>query len=356
MQRRSMQYVEAEEIRAVKLTAADRREIMGGATRVADPFRGERSFSVGSRTDQELSRAEPFASKAVLKTGAVDEAALGLGYACHKGLKRSQPNQDSWFVARVDERYCLYGITDGHGKKGHDISQFVKEQLPKLIVQDARFGGTEMEQLCKDVFHKIQAMLALATDMSELDARRSGTTTTIAVHDKDEGRLWVAHVGDSEVCLIRRDSDDHVEALPLTREHKPELEDERARIEQAGGRVFFDGHCHRVSAVLSVGSCMNMSRSHGDLDLHTYAGVSAEPEIAEYVLDAQDCALLLCSDGVWTYMDCDEAAGLVMQYDRDHAMEAAERLAKAAWDRWSKESEIVDDITVLCLFLNSPGQ
>lgn len=44
------------------------------------------------------------------------------------------PNQDSFLVIRVEGDVSIYGVFDGHGKKGHDVSNFVKEHLPKHLV------------------------------------------------------------------------------------------------------------------------------------------------------------------------------------------------------------------------------
>ena len=39
--------------------------------------------------------------------------------------KRSHPCQDSWCLLKTDS-CSIYGVFDGHGQKGHDVSQFVK--------------------------------------------------------------------------------------------------------------------------------------------------------------------------------------------------------------------------------------
>jgi serine/threonine protein phosphatase PrpC len=44
-----------------------------------------------------------------------------------------------------------------------------------------------------------------------------------------------------------------------------------------------------------------MSRSIGDIIAHT-AGVSAEPEVTEHVIEQNDLFLILASDGIWDVM------------------------------------------------------
>merc|ERR550532_3809618 len=52
-----------------------------------------------------------------------------VGYACCKGLKPESPNKDSWLFIQYNPRCSLYGVFDGHGKHGHLVSNYVKENL-----------------------------------------------------------------------------------------------------------------------------------------------------------------------------------------------------------------------------------
>merc|ERR1712232_1554165 len=129
---------------------------------------------------------------------------------------------------------------------------------------------------------------------------------------------------------------------------------ERERIENSKppGRVVFDGYYnHRVFAQNGHYPGLNMSRAFGDIIAHKEAGLSAEPDIA--VLDLttagrNDCgmSLLLCTDGVWEFIECKEAAEITAP---KQVTKSVEDLAKESWDRWMKDSdhEISDDITVI---------
>merc|ERR1712087_835970 len=90
----------------------------------------------------------------------MDIATCYLGYACKKGHKPGSPNQDAFSVLRVGDRYSVYGVYDGNGPKGHDVSQFVKENLQKLIIKDSRFRTPEMTEMVKDSYIKTQKLLA----------------------------------------------------------------------------------------------------------------------------------------------------------------------------------------------------
>jgi serine/threonine protein phosphatase PrpC len=310
---------------------------------------GDRKMSIGSNTDQAKTS---FALKAMSEIGdKLDPSTASIGYTCRKGLKPESPNQDSWFVLRVEgDRPCsIYAVFDGHGKKGHDVSNFVKENLPKLIVKDPRFMTDQMDKMLVDCFKKMQSLISSADRMKKLSAQMSGTTCTIAIHDHQNDKITLAHVADSSAVLSRKSK-----GVALTRDHKPNLADERQRIEKNGGRVVFDGYAnHRVYAKSARYPGLNMSRCLGDLMGHNDCGLSCEPEVKVLELSADDGALLICSDGVWEFISPDEAVTIVSAFSPDQAMAAAEKLAKEAWDRWIREEggSVVDDITVVYVHL-----
>ena len=108
-----------------------------------------------------------------------------------------------------------------------------------------------METMLVDVFKKTQSLVTAADRMKKLSAQMSGTTATVVVHNHNANKLTVSHVADSSAVLGRyRDADRKIlEAVSLTRDHKPNLKDEKARIERMGGRVVFDGYAnHRIYA------------------------------------------------------------------------------------------------------------
>jgi len=320
-----------------------------------------RKMSIGSSTDQGKTS---FANKTIAQQGAEDaDLYCGMGYTCRKGLKPEAPNQDSWIVLKIED-YSIYGVFDGHGKQGHDVSQFVKDAIPKLIFKDERFKGPEMGEMIKEIFRKTQNLVRTADRMKKLSAQMSGTTATVCIHDHQTidhpyGKLIVSHVADS-TCVIGKVKEESskkaITSVSLTRDHKPNLKDERARIEKAGGRVVFDGYAnHRIYAKNGRYPGLNMSRCLGDLMGHDDCGITCEPEVIELPLTKEDHFLLLCSDGVWEFMTPQEAVMSVSLKTPQEAQNAADTLAKEAWDRWIREEggAVVDDITVLLVYLHA---
>lgn len=316
---------------------------------------GGRKFSIGSKTD---AGTQSFSVKKTEQVGDAFSPSCPTGYTCRKGLKPESPNQDSWSIMQVDERYSMYGVYDGHGGKGHDVSNFVKDTVPKLIIKDKRFRTPDMPAMLKEVFKTTQSYVYTMDQMKKLSAQMAGTTASVVIHDKDEKKLTVAHVADS-TCVIGKYKDDSKsasEGIALTRDHKPDLKDERARIEKSGGRVVFDGYAnYRVYAKNAQYPGLNMSRCLGDLLGHQDAGCSAEPEVNVFDIDPLHNVLLVCSDGVWEFIKPTEAVEIVMKYPAKEAQKAADTLAKEAWDRWMHEEsgQVVDDITVILVRLNT---
>jgi len=311
-----------------------------------------RKMSVGSATDD---GKVSFAPKTLQKGGDhMDASVSGLGYTCRKGLKPDSPNQDS-FIVFTTESCSIYVVFDGHGHKGHEVSNFVKENLPRLIVKDARFTQPDKrKELLKDVFKKIQGTISAADRMKKMKADLSGTTATVAIHDHQNSLITIAYVADS-TAVVGKQANGKWEGEALTRDHKPNIKEEKKRIESAGGRVVFDGYAnYRIYAKNARYPGLNMSRCLGDLLGHQDCGISAEPDLVEFEVKPDMKWLMLCSDGVWEFINAQEAVELVKDYGHAKATQGAERLAKEAWDRWIREEggAVVDDITVVLVALN----
>ena len=79
----------------------------------------------------------------------------------------------------------------------------------------------------------------------------SGTTAIVSVIYNNI--LYVANAGDSR-CVLCRDGS----AIEMSIDHKPEDDSERARIENAGGKITMDGR---------INGGLNLSRAIGKIRL-----------------------------------------------------------------------------------------
>jgi serine/threonine protein phosphatase PrpC len=160
--------------------------------------------------------------------------------------------------------------------------------------------------------------------------------------------------------------------LPLSRDHKPELADEATRIINQNGRIeqskILPGLNAQRAAGLQGGyqyygpkrvwlkskqiPGLAMTRSIGDLIAKT-VGVTQEPEIKVFEkLREQDRVLVLASDGIWDRLPNDDICPIIRDFHtRGDPNGACQELIRVSVDRWQKEHGMVDDITVLVIFL-----
>lgn len=304
---------------------------------------------ISSKLDPNLK--ESFKNKLVVSKGTLDKS---IGYACKKGLKPKSPNQDAWAIIQAGDDFAFYMVCDGHGSDGHIISDMAINMIPKFILSNPDFKSNISSVLSKS-FQKMHEFIVKAGQASGFDADLSGTTCTIIFHDKRQQTLTVAYVGDSGACIGKRaDGGTQMTTQVLVVDHKPELPEERARIEARGGRVEWDGYAnHRVYGGSTESPGMNMSRALGDDLGHRIAGITYEPTINVYSLEPDDRFVCVCSDGVWEFLKPEEVTAIFES--GKSVQDGCEKVTKKAWDCWIREErgEVVDDITAILVKLSA---
>mmetsp|Transcript_72799 Transcript_72799/g.160952 ORF Transcript_72799/g.160952 Transcript_72799/m.160952 type:complete len:374 (+) Transcript_72799:230-1351(+) len=320
----------------------------GGAGNIIDLFpKAQRRVSLqGVPCD---AQQKGFVDKASAKGGEDSLTNLRIGYACKKGLKPESPNQDDFCIFRVDGT-SIYGVFDGHGPYGHDISNFVQETLPRRFVQDPNFQD-DPEKALSAAFPEAHRLCTEFQQDGHFDCALSGTTATLAM--VRDGVLYIGHVGDSRAVLARKQSNEF-KSEDLTEDHKPSLEAERRRVQAAGGTVRrLEGDIPlRVFLAGKMYPGLAMTRSIGDT-VGATAGVTSTPEVRSLKVQKDWRFVLLCSDGVWQFITTQESVDIIARYPPSEVQKAAETLAAEAWNRWiAEEGNVVDDITVICTWIN----
>ena len=95
-----------------------------------------------------------------------------------------------------------------------------------------------------------------------------------------------------------------------------------------------------------------MSRSIGDTVAHS-VGCSCEPDITHTILHPHDKIVLIASDGIWEFLSNQNVANIVVPFfEKDAPEAAANALVSAALTQWKRQSQSIDDITVVVIFLN----
>ncbi len=75
------------------------------------------------------------------------------------------------------------------------------------------------------------------------------------------------------------------------------------------------------------------------------------PEVNHTVLTAEDRMMVICSDGVWEFLNNTEVMHLVTPfYAKGQPELACDKLVTESVNWWKKEDEVVDDITAIVLF------
>ena len=279
------------------------------------------------------------------------------------GVKKT--NQDNFFIYKnfLDSPDKIFlGVCDGHGMYGQDISGYLVNNLPQNLNNALLKDNIKMLSSQKD-FPQISNIISLTfvqtninlVNNDKVDSTFSGTTCSSLLYCPE--KLISANVGDSR-CVLGKFDGKNWKAKNLTRDHKPSEEDEKKRILDKGGRIESykdeDGEYvgpERVWLKTEDMPGLAMSRSFGDDVAHT-VGVISQPEIFEYNFLNEDKFILLASDGIWEFISSDECVNIVKDYYLNDDIDGAlNYLYKESSKRWIMEEEVIDDITLIILFL-----
>jgi len=262
-------------------------------------------------------------------------------------------NQDSYLICEVEVRgkpASFLMVADGHGGSGHRVSSYLTTYLPCFFLEALETTADVSTALISAYEQTNRSMRKC-----DLDAVCSGSTClTVVVLD---GELFVANVGDSRAVLCQSESQ-KLTTVTLTTDHRPDVVTERRRLEEAGGRV--EATCGANGQ--SVGPLrlwfqgentpgLTLSRAMGDF-LASSIGLIATPDVSSMSLLATDQFILLASDGIWEFVETQEAVETVKRLDSEgRGAIAAETLVQLAKERWSRAFTSVDDITAVIAFL-----
>ncbi|KAJ6869690.1 hypothetical protein NC651_034425 [Populus alba x Populus x berolinensis] len=304
-------------------------------------------------TVSEIQTVEPvFGSMSVSGRSREMEDAISVRTSfCLPGINRRRPLH-------------LFGVYDGHG--GYHVAALCREKMHVLIEEElervestcgsGEIGefGAEWEEMWRGVMKRsyermdevAMSTCACGSEGFQCECHPTqmilgGSTAVVAVLTPEH--IIVANCGDSRAVLSRGGR-----AIPLSVDHKPDRQDELARIEAAGGRVIYlDGA--RVEGILAmsraIGSATDGSRmpimcdaiapltlfavfkdvNEEQLGIWESLGrdeylkpfVIPEPEITFTKRESEDDCLLLASDGLWDVLSGDLACKVARQCLRE---------------------------------------
>lgn len=252
-------------------------------------------------------------------------------------------NQDSYCEV-IEKDFSLFGVFDGHGVNGGQVSNYLKTRIPLLL-----------SKCCKDLNYGIKTCIKIANEeiVESFDSNFSGSTLNmVAIRGK---KLLCANVGDSRAIIGNQINDVNAKAstgrnwvaISLSRDHKPDISEEYERIIASGGRVLsYSDENGNPSGPARVWlkdqniPGLAMSRSIGD-NVATSVGVIPDAEVLEYDLTPQDKFLLIGSDGVFEFLSNEDLVKIIVPYWKNgNVAGACQAVVSAAEYQWKQVRNI----------------
>jgi len=247
-------------------------------------------------------------------------------------------NQDAVLLETLDSGIVVACIFDGHGSSGKLVAEACRshliEAVNKHMPADTKAPGADWMGACVESLEK--HVTSAVSDIAE-----SGSTATIVLYLPASRQLLAANVGDSKAVIY----DGQSAPLTLTVDHYPHVEEERCRIETAGGRVAASDDVQlgelgevRVWKGASSAPGLTISRSVGDAVAKT-VGVTCnastkavEPPGAAGMGPTR--VVIIGSAGIWKIFSPRDLVEVVAREANVEA--AAEAVIVEARNRWEE--------------------
>lgn len=279
-------------------------------------------------------------------------------------------NQDSFvFKAKINQinDFNIFGVLDGHGPEGHFVSKYASEFIPSFLMNHPEIKNlNETEQIyqkLKDNNFQIITQAFIETDNRlrnvNFNAFESGSTCVLIIHIGSH--IICANTGDSRAIVVFNENANNnineFQCLPLSIDFKPEIREEANRIFMNGGEVRkmrneygqFVGP-YRVWARGENYPGLAMSRSIGDLKGKNI-GVIPDPGILEYKLCEKTKYIVVCSDGVWEFLNNEKVRDIGKRfYLENNPNGFCQELINQSLKLWEQNDIVVDDITAVAAF------
>ena len=258
---------------------------------------------------------------------------------------QTKTNQDSYLAkeeALINNIEYTFGVFDGHGLQGHLVSEEIRNFL--MTIPSEHYSSKQK------IISMFDSLSKNIENSNVLDVYCSGSTAVV-IHITKE-KIICANCGDSRAILI---SDKNNGIIKMSRDHKPELSDEKKRIIASGGRVdkIYGVGPYRVWCKDGDYPGLAMSRSIGDTLAHK-VGVSSVPEIREFSLNKSNpFAIVVASDGVWEFMSNEQVKNILIKYKYNKdGFKCSKEIVEKARQIWASTSFAIDDITCVTVFFD----
>ncbi|XP_027363677.1 uncharacterized protein LOC113871100 isoform X2 [Abrus precatorius] len=213
------------------------------------------------------------------------------------------------FSANFDDSFHLEILKEALLRAIHDIDANFSEEASRnnlhsgstatvVLVADDKILvaniGDSKAFLCSEKFQSPKE----AKDSLLKLYRQKELDSSLSVWDREKYRLASSH------------GLTHFAVKELTSDHHPDRDDERIRVETAGGQVQNWGGVPRINGQLAV------TRAIGDVHFKSYGVISA-PEVTDWQpLTANDSYLVAASDGVFEKMSVQDVCDILWEVHR----------------------------------------
>ncbi len=178
------------------------------------------------------------------------------------------------------------------------VAIYSGENLHKIVTRQEAFSKKDYVTALKEGFLKTDQQILSDEATKNVESGCTATTAIIA-----DNKIICANAGDSRTVLGIKGT-----AKPLSYDHKPQNEGERARISAAGGYV----EVGRVNGNLAL------SRAVGDFEYKQNSELPAEeqivtvlPDIIVHDITPDDEFLILACDGIWDCLSSQQAVEFI---------------------------------------------
>ena len=258
--------------------------------------------------------------------------------------------------------FNIFGVLDGHGTNGHYVSKFLRNYLIEKISKNKEISESKNLEKIYEIIKKLNYAFLIniflksdeALYKQNFDVNFSGTTCVLVIQIGK--KLICANVGDSRAILVYNNNNTS-KIFNLSHDFKPDLPEEKKRINKMGGVVeqMLDMNGMRAGPPRVWGSGKNypglaMSRSLGDFKGKKY-GIISLPEIIEVNLHENVKYIVICSDGVWEFLSNESVMDIGNEfYEKNDVNGFTKKLAEISEKMWEQKDVIVDDITAVAVF------
>lgn len=214
----------------------------------------------------------------------------------------------NWLSLKEEQNLAFQNSNEDVELEPHKSTIASLEGTSQVILQESTRTGILKEALVKTI-KDIDSAFSEAAFENDLAA---GCTAVVAL--LVDGQILVANVGDSKALLcseklpLHREADGasipYLSVKELTSDHNPHRDEERARIEAAGGVIsWYDTPV--------INGHFPMTRALGDIPLKRY-GIISDPEVTDWQpLAADDSYLVVASDGIFESLKPQKVCNLI---------------------------------------------